>query len=211
MSQLLLNTLTECVIASQNLHKVIEFKALLPEHLVLHSAASWYKDEPEETGSDFISNARIKARYAVQKTGLAALSDDSGLCIDALGGRPGIYSSRLAGKNKDFLLAMTMLERELHDSLVEKPWSAYFVAALVLVLPDGREYAVEAHLNGTIQFPPSGENGFGYDPIFYPNHAKKSLALYSFDEKQEISHRYQAVQLLRQKDIRYPDIQVLIR
>jgi XTP/dITP diphosphohydrolase len=177
------------VVASHNVGKVVEIEALLaPYGVVTVGAAALRLPEPEETGTTFEENAELKARAAVEARGLPALADDSGLVVPALGGAPGIYSARWAGPNKDFRLAMARVERELG----EKNRRAHFVAVLALAWP-GQETALfrgEAH--GHLTFPPCGERGFGYDPIFVPDGHQLTFGEMDPVQKHRISHRARA-------------------
>ncbi|MGL4559606.1 MAG: non-canonical purine NTP pyrophosphatase, partial [Afipia sp.] len=139
------------------------------------SAAELGLAEPEETGTTFEANARIKAIAAAQATKLPAFADDSGLVVDALDGQPGIYSARWAGEDKNFLAAMTQIERLLQERGANEPAQrkAHFVSALCVAWPDGHLEDVEARVDGTLVWPPRGTAGFGYDPAFLPDgHAR---------------------------------------
>jgi XTP/dITP diphosphohydrolase len=127
--------------------------------------------EPEETGTTFVANARIKAQAAANATGLPAFADDSGLCVDVLDGQPGIYSARWAGPSKDFTAAMSQIERLLQERGATEPAQrkAHFVSALCVVWPDGHLEEVEERVNGAMVWPPRGDAGFGYDPAFLPD------------------------------------------
>lgn len=178
------------LIATGNPGKVAEIASLLsPYPIKLQSASAFDLAEPLETGSTFIENALLKARYYSEKTSLPALADDSGLCVEALCGKPGIYSARWAGPNKDFTQAMTRIERELSstDSRL-----AYFVCALCIYWPDGSQITVEGRVDGTLTFPPRGTKGFGYDPIFIPDGYTETFGEMSHQQKERISHRHNA-------------------
>src|SRR6187399_267064 len=135
------------------------------------SASELNLPEPEETGTTFAANARIKAEAAALASGLPAFADDSGLVVDALDGAPGIYSARWAGDSKDFNGAMTRIERLLQERGATTPEkrTAHFVSALCVAWPDGHLEEVEAHAHGTVVWPPRGTAGFGYDPAFLPD------------------------------------------
>src|SRR6266481_1375717 len=153
------------VIASHNPGKVDEIAALLgPFGVETIGAAALGLPEPEETGTSFEENAELKARAAAEASGLPALADDSGLVVPALGGAPGIYSSRWAGPTKDFRIAMERVHRELG----EQDRSALFVAVLALAWPDGNLDLFRGEVAGILVWPPRGERGFGYDPMFLP-------------------------------------------
>src|ERR1700737_2076864 len=153
------------VVASHNQGKVEEISALLmPFGIAALSAVSLGIPEPEETGDSFEANAALKAGAAAQASGLPALADDSGLVVPALGGAPGIYSARWAGPTKDFRIAMERVHRELG----EQDRSALFVAVLALAWPDGKLDLFRGEVAGALVWPPRGERGFGYDPMFVP-------------------------------------------
>ncbi len=165
---------TKLVIATHNGGKLAEFKDLFaPFGLDLVSAAELGLEEPEETGSTFVENARLKAHAAAEQTGLLALGDDSGLCVDALAGKPGIHTARWAqgddGK-RDFALGMERVEKELRavGALSPDQRQASFNATLCLAYPDGGDRVFEGLAPGTLVWPPRGELGFGFDPVFLP-------------------------------------------
>ncbi|MCX8501204.1 MAG: RdgB/HAM1 family non-canonical purine NTP pyrophosphatase [Alphaproteobacteria bacterium] len=181
--------LQKIVIASHNPGKVTEITELLrPFHILCHSAAQLGLAEPEETGTSFVANAELKAIAACQASGLPALADDSGLEITALGGAPGIYSARWAGPNKDFASAMRQIEQQLSDSSSED-FSARFVCALSLAITPDRCQSFIGIVEGTLSFPPRGNFGFGYDPIFIPNGDTRTFGEFQPAEKHAISHR----------------------
>lgn len=160
------------VIATHNPGKLAEMRELLaPYGVEAVSAAELNLGEPDETGTTFRDNARIKAVAAANATHLPAFADDSGLAVDALDGQPGIYSARWAGKDKSFLVAMTHIERLLQERGAKEPAQrkAHFVSALCVAWPDGHLEEVEARVDGTLVWPPRGTAGFGYDPAFLPN------------------------------------------
>lgn len=186
--------LSTLVIASHNEGKVREIGELLqPLSVRAISAASLNLPEPEETGDSFHANAALKSLAAAKVSSLPSLADDSGLVVDALGGAPGIYSARWAGPSKDFALAMERIRQEI-IGVNKNPEgaSAYFICVLSLALPSGEEFAFEGRVYGHLTFPPRGENGFGYDPIFIPEGYSESFAELSSETKQRISHRSQA-------------------
>lgn len=189
--------LSTLVIASHNEGKVREIRELLaPYSMKVISAGEAGVDEPEETGTTFAENAELKARNTAMKAKLPALADDSGLVIPALGGQPGIYSARWAGPNKDFTVAFARIQEELPAG--EKNAAAYFVCTLSLCMPDGKTHTFEGRIDGTLIFPPRGEKGFGYDPIFIPNGYAISFAEIDPAEKNRISHRARAFEKLEQ-------------
>ena len=177
------------VIASRNPGKVEEIAALLaPFAVETIAAGSLGISEPEETGDSFEANAALKARAAVEASGLPALADDSGLVVPALGGAPGIYSARWAGPARDFRVAMERVHRELGD----KNRSAKFVAVLALVWPGGNIQLFRGEVEGSLTWPPRGDRGFGYDPIFIPIGANLTFGEIDPEEKHRISHRARA-------------------
>ena len=186
------------VLATHNAGKVVELQELVTPHaLEVVSAGNLGLDEPEETGDSFIANAELKALAAALATGLPALADDSGLCVDALGGAPGIYSARWAGPQKDFAAAMA----QVHEALVsaggaETPRMAHFVCALSLAWPDGHVETVEGRVDGTLVWPPRGTNGFGYDPMFLMHGRHQTYGEMSRAEKEAENHRARAFRLL---------------
>ncbi|QQO18913.1 RdgB/HAM1 family non-canonical purine NTP pyrophosphatase [Bradyrhizobium diazoefficiens] len=160
------------VIATHNPGKLAEMRELLaPYGIEAVSAGELGLAEPDETGNDFRSNAAIKAIAAAQATKLAAFADDSGIVVDALDGAPGIYSARWAGPTKDFNAAMSQIERLLQERGATTPdrRKAHFVSALCVAWPDGHLEEVEARVDGTLVWPPRGNAGFGYDPMFLPD------------------------------------------
>ncbi len=177
------------VIASHNPGKVREIAALLAAFPVeVVSAAALGLDEPEETGASFTANAVLKARAAAEAAGLPALADDSGLAVTVLGGRPGIYSARWAGEAKDFGAAMARVERELGT----RPRDAAFICALTLCWPDGHCETFEGRIDGALTWPPRGDHGFGYDPMFVPDGRTQTFGEMDQIEKHRISHRADA-------------------
>jgi len=177
------------VIASHNPGKVEEITALLaPFGVEAVSAAALSLPEPEETGDTFEANAALKAHAAAAASRLPALADDSGLVVPALGGAPGIYSARWAGPAKDFGAAMARVERELGDG----DRSASFVALLALAWPDGHAELFRGEARGHLVWPPRGERGFGYDPMFVPEGGSSTFGEMEPAEKHQISHRARA-------------------
>jgi XTP/dITP diphosphohydrolase len=191
------------VIATHNAGKLREFEELLrPFDLSLLGAAALGLEEPEETGSTFRGNAILKAQAAARASRFVALADDSGLCVDALDGAPGVYSARWAGPTKDFGAAMARVERELEAHAAPPPWRAAFVSVLALAWPDGAVETFEGRVDGSLVFPPRGTAGFGYDPIFRPDGHDRTFGEMSSHEKHGIpldgslalSHRARAFQ-----------------
>lgn len=195
MRQFIKSTL---VIASHNQGKVVEIRDLLrPFQINVHSAGEYNLEEPEETGATFIENAIIKAGTVANEVGVTSLADDSGLVIPALDGAPGIYSARWAGENKDFAVAMERITSELAKKGVDPEGvPAYFVCALCMAWPDGHFETLEGRCEGTLTFPPRGNHGFGYDPIFIPQGYDKTFAELDSSIKQTISHRAKAFKQL---------------
>ncbi|OWK28174.1 RdgB/HAM1 family non-canonical purine NTP pyrophosphatase [Sphingomonas mucosissima] len=180
------------VIASHNPGKVREIAALLEGHgLDVVSAKELDLPEPEETGTTFVMNAELKARAAADLSGLPALADDSGLCVEALGGDPGIFSARWAGESKDFGLAMQLVNDKV-AAIEDASRDAHFVCALALAWPDGHVEWFEGRVDGTLVWPPRGDKGFGYDPMFLPNGRDETFGEMDQDEKHRISHRADA-------------------
>jgi XTP/dITP diphosphohydrolase len=177
------------VIASHNPGKVVEIGVLLSPYLIeAIGAGPLGLPEPEETEPTFEGNAALKAHAAARASGLPALADDSGLVVPALGGAPGIYSARWAGPKKDFRIAMARVQRELGD----KDRRAHFVAVLALAWPDGEEALFRGEVHGNLTWPPRGERGFGYDPIFIPEGYDQSFGEIDPDLKHRVSHRARA-------------------
>ena len=184
------------VVASHNAGKVREINDLLhPFGLEAVSAADLNLPEPDETEDTFIGNALLKARAAARASGLPALSDDSGLAVDALDGAPGIHSARYAGPDRDFDFAMARLNRDMTAS-GRPERTARFICALALVWPDGEEAAFEGKVEGEITFPPRGGHGFGYDPVFQPLGHSISFGEMDPTEKHGMSHRADAFRQL---------------
>lgn len=194
------------VIATHNAGKLREMRELLAPHGVdCVSAGELGLAEPEETGPTFEDNALIKARAAAQATGITAFADDSGLCVEALGGAPGIYSARWAGDGKDFAAAMARIEAELAARGATTPEArrGSFVSALAIGWPDGETAVFRGEVFGTI-VTPRGSAGFGYDPLFLPDGHPRTFGEMTSDEKHGIpadgstalSHRARAFQAL---------------
>ena len=190
------------VIATHNPGKLAEMRELLaPFGIEAQSAGELGLAEPAETGTTFAANARIKAQAAANATGHPALADDSGLVVDALNGQPGIHSARWAGPDKDFRAAMNRIQTLLIARGAKTPEQrrAHFVAALCLAWPDGHVEQFEGRVDGIAVWPPRGEAGFGYDPLFLPDGHERTFGQMSADEKhglppkgQGLSHRARA-------------------
>ncbi len=182
------------VLASHNPGKLAEMRDLVaPLGVPVSCSTDHGLAEPEETGDSFLANARLKALPARDSTGLAAVGDDSGLVVPAIGGAPGIHSARWAGPQRDFALAMQRLHDEVAAAGAD---SAHFVSVIVLALPDGGEEVFEGRVDGTLVWPPRGERGFGYDPMFVPDGDARSFAEMPFSAKQGYSHRGKALRAL---------------
>lgn len=185
------------VIASHNQGKVREIAELLgPYGMEPVSAGALNLPEPEETGTTFIANAELKALQAADLSGLPALADDSGLCVEALGGEPGIFSARWAGPDKDFGLAMRKVEDAIQAKGPDAGRDAHFVCALALAWPDGHIEAFEGRVDGTLIWPPRGDKGFGYDPVFQPLNHDITFGEMAPDAKHAMSHRADAFRQL---------------
>jgi len=190
------------VIATHNPGKLVEMRELLGLYgIEATSAGELSLPEPEETGTTFRANARIKAEAAAQASGLAAFADDSGLAVDALNGEPGIHSARWAGPSKDFAGAMARIDGLLRERGAVAPdqRKAHFVSALCVAWPDGHLEEFEAKVNGTLVWPPRGTKGFGYDPIFLPDGFTQTFGEMTSDDKhglppkgKGLSHRARA-------------------
>ena len=188
------------VIASNNDGKVLELKKILKIFNVqILSNKSFDISEPDENGNSFKENAYIKAFNTASRTKLVSLSDDSGISFKALNGRPGIYSARYAGKKKDFNLAMKKLNKELK---FKDDRSCKFICALSLCWPDGYNITVQGEIHGEFSWPPIGEYGFGYDPIFYYPTLKKTFGELDPSIKDKISHRSVAFNKLKAEVIK---------
>jgi len=201
------------VIASHNEGKVREITALLgPYGMEPISAAALDLPEPEETGTNFLDNADLKARAAADLSGMVALADDSGLCVEALGNRPGIFSARWALVERghvppddepghvegvrDFGYAMKRVQAELEALAPDVSRNAHFICALAVCWPDGRSEWFEGRVDGTLVWPPRGPQGFGYDPMFLPEGHALTFGEMEPDAKHAISHRADAFRKL---------------
>ena len=188
------------VIASHNAGKVREIRALLaPFGIEPVSSGELGLPEPEETGTTFAENALLKAHAAAQGSGLRALADDSGLCVPALGGAPGVYTADWAekqpfegGPGRDWYMAMGKIEGKLAELGHDTDRSAYFICTLALAWPDGHSEIFEGRAHGTLAWPPRGTMGFGYDPVFVPLGRQQSFAELDPEEKHAMSHRADA-------------------
>jgi XTP/dITP diphosphohydrolase len=199
------------VIATHNSGKLWEMRELLaPYGVDAVSAGDLGLPEPEETGKTFAENARLKASFAAAAAQLPAFADDSGLCVEALDGAPGIYSARWAGETRDFGSAMRKVEAELEARAATPPFRAAFISALCLAWPDGHAEEFEGRVDGELVFPPRGIKGFGYDPIFLPDERTKTFGEMMSAEKHAmpadgspaLSHRARAFQALARSCLR---------
>ena len=187
--------LSRVVIATGNAHKFREFEQLLDGVFQLVSSSEYGVHSPDEDGLTFIENALIKARHTAEATGLPTLADDSGIVVPALDGAPGIYSARWAGPKKDFGFAMeklrvSILEAGTHDT------SAWFVCGLALAWPDGHVAYFEGRVDGEVVWPPRGDKGFGYDPMFVPKGHDITFGEMDPAKKHAMSHRADAFRQL---------------
>ncbi|HTN15712.1 MAG TPA: RdgB/HAM1 family non-canonical purine NTP pyrophosphatase [Sphingomonadaceae bacterium] len=188
------------VIATHNAGKLREISALLaPYGLECISAGALGLPEPKETGTSFVENALIKARAAAEASGIVALADDSGLSVDALGGRPGVYTADWAERQwfegepgRDWYMAMGKVEGMLAEKGPDAPRDAAFHCVLALAWPDGDSAVYEGRAAGTLTWPPRGTMGFGYDPVFVPTGFSQTFAEIAPEEKHRISHRADA-------------------
>jgi XTP/dITP diphosphohydrolase len=180
------------VIATHNAGKLAELRELLaPYGIDATSAGELGLAEPEETGMTFRANAHIKAEAAAQASGMPAFADDSGLAVDALSGEPGIHSARWAGADRNFRRAMEMIEEKLRERGATTPQrrKAHFVSALSVAWPDGHAEEFEGRVDGTLVWPPRGDKGFGYDPIFLPEGHARTFGEMSSEEKHGLPPR----------------------
>ena len=186
------------VLATRNPHKVAELRAillpLLPGAQIV-GAEAFDVPEPVEDEVTFAGNALIKARQLAEATGLLALADDSGICVDAMGGAPGVFSARWCGRHGDDAANLELLLAQMAD-VPERHRGASFVCAAAMAAPDGREDVAEGIMRGSLLFAPRGENGFGYDPIFRPEGLSVSSAELTPERKEAISHRGKAFRAL---------------
>lgn len=187
------------VVATHNKGKLEEISALLePFSVAVTSAGELGLAEPDETETTFIGNARIKAHFAAQASGLPALADDSGISIDGLGGAPGVYTADWAEtpKGRDFVMAMTRAWDELEAARAPYPRTAQFRCTLVMAWPDGHDEVFVGVMPGQVVWPMRGDQGHGYDPIFQPNGFDVTFGEMDRWKKNEISHRADAFRKL---------------
>lgn len=184
------------VVATHNAGKVPEISALLGGNYELVTAGQLNLPEPDETESTFTGNAMLKARHAAELSGEVSLADDSGLSVAALDGAPGIFSARWAGPGKDFAVAMKKVEERLEE-IGATDRTAWFTSALAVAWPDGPCVVVQGEVHGQLIFPPRGDRGFGYDPVFIPNGGDQTFGEMEPAAKDAISHRTVAFAKLR--------------
>ena len=183
------------IVATKNKNKLSEIKEILREFPfeVVSMQETGIEDEIEETAETFEGNALIKARSIYKKTGGYVMADDSGLCIDSLGGAPGIYSARFAGEDADYITKINLIWDMMKKSGSENR-SARFVCAIALIMPDGKEFTLRGECEGIIHDKIQGNNGFGYDPVFYIPELGMTTAQLPPEEKNKISHRGKALE-----------------
>lgn len=184
------------VAATHNPGKARELAALLEGRFQVVDAGALGLGEPEETEQTFAGNALVKARAAAEAAGIVALADDSGLSVRALGSAPGVYSARWAGPSKDFAHAMRLVEQRLAESESDDV-AAWFTSALAVAWPGGPAVVVEGRVDGSLSFPPRGDRGFGYDPIFLPEGHAQTFGEMDAAQKDAISHRARAFAKLK--------------
>jgi XTP/dITP diphosphohydrolase len=187
---------TRLVVATHNPGKARELAEILDRRFDLVAAGELGLPEPEETEATFTGNALLKARAAADASGLVALSDDSGLCVAALDGAPGVYSARWAGPERDFAVAMRKVEERL-EAAGASDLSAWFTSALAVAWPNGPAVVVEGRVDGVLSFPPRGDRGFGYDPIFVPHGYDQTFGELDPKLKDGLSHRARAFEKLK--------------
>lgn len=182
------------VVASNNAHKLREIAQIFPEYNILSAKEAGFYDEVEETGATFQENALIKARAACAALRLPVIADDSGLCVNALAGEPGVYSARYSGAHGDDASNRAKLLKNM-QGVADR--TAYFCCAIAMVFPDGKELSAEGRTYGLILDQECGNGGFGYDPLFFSDDLKKSFGEATAEEKNGVSHRYRALQELK--------------
>lgn len=190
----------ELLLATHNRGKLLELKPFFEGRGIgLVSSIDLALPEPQETGLTFAENALLKARAACEAAGRPALGDDSGIAVSGLDGAPGIYSARWAGPQKDFAMAMRRVQEELttrFGSWEAADKRAAFICVVTLAWPDGYQQSFTGQVDGRLVWPPRGDRGFGYDPIFEPEGERRTFGEMSFEEKQQLSHRRRAIDAL---------------
>ena len=186
------------VLASKNKKKIAEMNAILNSLgvEVCSQAEAGVDLEVEETGTTFEENSLLKAKAVMQASGMPAIADDSGLCVDALGGAPGVYSARYGGEG---LVDVGRYQLLLENMKGQSPRTCRFVSVITCCFPDGEVITARGECEGTLAFAPMGEGGFGYDPIFYVPALKKTFAQLSAEEKNAMSHRGKALEIFKEK------------
>ena len=192
--------ITKLLIGTNNKGKLREIRRLLPKRIKTYSTSSFNLKSPKENGKNFKENSLIKSKYFSKKSNLICLADDSGLEIDILNKKPGIYSARWGGKNSDFNKAIKKVYREIKKK--DKNWKnkkikARFICALTLCYFDKKIACVQGIVEGKISNQPKGRNGFGYDPIFIPKNRKKTFGEMKFLQKSQIDHRFKAFKKIK--------------
>lgn len=184
----------QLVVATGNAHKLREIAEIFTDFEVVSQKQMGFLDEVEETGTTFAENALIKARAAAKALGCIALADDSGICVDALGGAPGVYSARYAGEHGSDKANRDLLLKNM-ENVTDR--TAYFISAIALVYPDGKELLAEGRTYGKVLYEEQGDGGFGYDCIFESDDLKKSFGFATAEEKNAVSHRFRGLQAMR--------------
>ncbi len=192
--------MTRLVLATHNRHKVVELRRILADAGLGDIEVLSADDLPglpdvAETGTTFAENALLKAHAVAAATGLPAVADDSGLCVAVLGGSPGVFSARWAGRHGDDSANLELLLAQISD-VPDDRRAGWFMCAAALALPDGREHVAEGRLNGSVVRAPRGSNGFGYDPVFVPEGETRTTSELTDTEKDAISHRGRALRAL---------------
>ena len=184
------------VVATGNAHKLREISQIFTEYEVISQKQAGFDEDVEETGTTFEENALIKARAASKALGVIALADDSGICVNALNGAPGVYSARYCGRHGDDKANRDLLIENLDGA---KDRTAYFESAIALVYPDGKEIVAHGRTFGKILFEEDGDGGFGYDCIFFSDDLGKSFGRASAEEKNAVSHRFRGLMELKER------------
>ena len=184
------------IVASGNKHKIHEISQIFTDFEVISQKQAGFDEDVEETGATFMENALIKARAASKALGCMVLADDSGLCVDALGGAPGVYSARYCGHHGDDAKNRATLLKNMQGATDRK---AHFTCSLALVYPDGKEITAQGYTHGSILEKEDGVGGFGYDPLFLSDDLGKSFGVATEEEKNAVSHRFRGLQELLKK------------
>lgn len=184
------------VVASGNQHKIREIAEIFKDFEVVSQKELGFDEDVEETGATFAENALIKARAACKALGCAVIADDSGLCVDALGGAPGVFSARYCGRHGDDAANRAVLLKKMQGVENRK---AHFTSAIAMVFPDGKEWIAEGHTHGEILKEERGVGGFGYDCLFQSDDLNKSFGEASAEEKNAVSHRFRALQAMQKQ------------